>query len=138
MGHMDQTQQGVRSTQNPSSLADSSIINGDASAPMGKGLVTLKNPPPILTHQHHDGHTEDAPQEPHNARTHFVFCQVHTISGVIASNQTGRFPVTSNRGHAYVVIFYIYDANYIQSVPIKNRSKEELLRAYHETCNRLV
>jgi hypothetical protein len=54
---------------------------------------------------------EDTPQEPHNARTHFVFCQVRTISGVISSNQTGRFPVTSNRGHAYVVIFYIYNAN---------------------------
>ena len=81
---------------------------------------------------------ENTPQEPHNARTHCVFCQVHTISGVISSNQTGRFPVTSNRGHAYVVIFYIYDANYIRSVPIKNRSKEELLRAYRKTYDWLV
>jgi hypothetical protein len=60
---------------------------------------------------------------------------IHTINGVISSDQTGRFPITSNRGNAYVVAFYIYDANYIRSVPIKSRSKakEELLHAYHET-----
>ena len=51
-------------------------------------------------------------------------------TGKIYSNQTGRFPITSARGHAYVVIFYNYDGNHIKSVPIKNRTKEELLRAY--------
>jgi hypothetical protein len=80
---------------------------------------------------------EDAPQEPHNTH-HFVFCHVHTISGIISNDQTGRFPVASNWGHAYVVIFYIFDANYIRLVPIKNRSKEELLQVYHETYDWLV
>jgi hypothetical protein len=94
---------------------------------MGKGLVTPKKTPPVLTHLHHNGHMKDVPQEPHNARTHFVFCHVHTISGIISSDQTGRFPITSNWSQAFVVIFYIYDANYIRWVPIKNRSKEELL-----------
>ena len=37
-----------------------------------------------------------------------------------------------------MVIFYIFDANYIQLVPIKNRSKEELLRAYRKIYNWLV
>ena len=49
---------------------------------------------------------------------------------MLFSNQFGRFPITSNRGSKYVVIFYIYDANFFKSVPIKSRSKEELLRAY--------
>ena len=105
---------------------------------MGKGPSAPKNPPLVLTHLHHDGDMEGAPQEPHNARTHFVFCHVHTICGTISSDQIGRFLITSNQGHVYVVIFYIYDANYIQSVPIKNWSKEELLRAYRETCDWLV
>ncbi len=38
----------------------------------------------------------------------------------------------SNRGNAYVALFYVHDANAIWSVPIKNRSKEELLRAVTE------
>jgi hypothetical protein len=54
---------------------------------------------------------------------------VNVVTGRISSNNTGHFPVTSNQGNAYIAIFYIYDANAIWSVPIKNRSKEELLRA---------
>ncbi len=52
------------------------------------------------------------------------------ISGMLFSNQSGRFPISSNRGNKYVVIFYIYNANFTKSVQIKSRSKEELLRAY--------
>jgi hypothetical protein len=74
----------------------------------------------------------EAPQAPLNARTNHVFMHVHAIDGVISSDQTGRFPITSNRGNAYVVVFYVYDANYIRSIPIKSRSKEELLRAYNK------
>jgi len=58
---------------------------------------------------------------------------IHAIDGVVSSDQTGRFPITSNRGNAYVVVFYVYNANYIRSVPIKSQSKEELLRAHQET-----
>ncbi len=47
------------------------------------------------------------------------------------SDNTGRFLVT-NRGKAYIALFYIYNANAIWLVPIKNRSKEELLRAVTE------
>jgi hypothetical protein len=42
----------------------------------------------------------------------------HAIDGTTSSDQTG---------------FYVFDVNYICSVPIKNRSKEELLHAYSST-----
>ncbi len=61
--------------------------------------------------------------------TNLVFMVIHDITGLVFSNQTGCFPITSNRGHVYLVIFYIYNANFIVSVPIKNRTKQELLRA---------
>jgi hypothetical protein len=69
-------------------------------------------------------------QEPFNACTHFIFMTTNKISSMLFSNQLGWFPITSNRGNKYVVIFYIYDANFVKSVPIKSRSQEELLRAY--------
>ena len=72
---------------------------------------------------HIDNHMTEAPQEPLNARTNLVFMHIHAINGVISSNQTGQFAITSNRGNAYIVVFYVYDANYIRSVPIKSRSK---------------
>ncbi len=73
---------------------------------------------------------EDVPQEPHNAHMHFVFMATYKINGNLFTDQTGRFPITSNRGHVYVVAFYIFDANTIQFVTIKNCSGEELLCAY--------
>jgi hypothetical protein len=75
---------------------------------------------------------DDAPQELTNIRTHHVFMTVHVVTGRVSSNNTGCFPVTSNRGNAYVALYYIFNANAIWSVPIKNRSKEELLRAITE------
>ncbi len=56
---------------------------------------------------------EDVPQEPQNTRTHFVFMAIYEINGNLFTNQTGRFPITSNRSHAYVVVFYIFNANVI-------------------------
>jgi hypothetical protein len=73
-----------------------------------------------------------APQEPTNKRIHHVFMTIHEVTSSISSNQSGCFPVTSNRGNVYVALFYVYSPNYIKSVPIKNRSKEELLRVYME------
>jgi hypothetical protein len=73
---------------------------------------------------------EPLPQEPFNTHMHFVFMTIIKISGMLFSNQLGRFPIISKRGNKYIVIFYIYDANFIKSVPIKSRSMEELLRVY--------
>jgi hypothetical protein len=75
---------------------------------------------------------EDVPQEPHNDCTHFVFMAIYEINGNLFTKQTGCFSITSNCGHAYVVVFYIFDTNAFQSIPIKNRSKEEILCAYHK------
>jgi hypothetical protein len=79
-----------------------------------------------------DDPIEDIPQEPPNSHTHFVFMAIYKINGILFTNQTGQFPITSNRGHAYIVVSYIYNANAICSVPIMNCSKEELLRAYQK------
>jgi hypothetical protein len=75
---------------------------------------------------------DTAPQEPTNKCTHHLFMTVHKVTGSVSSNQSGCFPVTSNCGNAYISLFYVYDPNYIKSVPIKNRSKEDLLQAYTE------
>jgi hypothetical protein len=73
---------------------------------------------------------EPLPQEPLNSCTHFVFMTIIKISSMLFSNQLDWFPITSNRGNKYVVIFYIYDANFVKSVLIKSQSKQELLQAY--------
>jgi hypothetical protein len=117
MGHMDQVWKGTCSTQ-----------------PRIPTNATIPTPAlPYMPNLHIDDYTADAPQEPHNARTHIIFMHAHAINGATSSDQTGRFPITSNRGSTYVVVFYVFNANYICSVPIKKRSTEELLCAYCKT-----
>ena len=67
-----------------------------------------------------------------NEITHLVCMTTVDVKGLLASDQTGMFPLISSRGMKYVCIFYIYDANFIKSVPIKSREKKELLQAYQE------
>ena len=44
-------------------------------------------------------------QEPDNNKTHLVFMSVNRVEGYVASNQTGKFPRTSNRGMQYICGF---------------------------------
>ena len=103
---MDQVRQGIRSTK-PATATSPIVLQAN--------LV--------------DTNMDAAPQEPTNKYTHHVFMTSRKGTGSVSSNQSGRFPVTSNRGNAYFALFYVYDPNYIKSVPIKNRSKEDLLGA---------
>jgi hypothetical protein len=47
------------------------------------------------------------PQEPTKERTHHVFMTIRKVMGSVSSNQSGRFPITSNHGNAYVALFYV-------------------------------
>ena len=62
-------------------------------------------------------------------RTHDVYC--HVLEEHIFTDQTGRFPVQSNKGHNYLLIAYDYDTNAILAEPIKNRTTQEIIRAYN-------
>ena len=115
MGHMKQLQSGVRSTHKKSNRG---------------------RPKKDDRHQEVQSAAEDAMATPlqtaRNAATDQVFMSTTDSKGLVCSDQTGMFPRISNRGMKYVCIFYIYDANYIKSIPIKSREKKELLRAYEE------
>ena len=71
-------------------------------------------------------------QKPSNKKTNLVYMTVTLADGWIASDQTGAFPRGSNRGHKYISVFYVYDANFVKGVPVKSRHCQELLRAYEE------
>ena len=115
MGHMKQIQSGVRSTRFKSKRGRPKHTDRDEEI---------------------EAAAEDAMATPtqatNNDDTHVVFMTTADSKGLVCSDQTGMFPRISKRGMKYVCIFYIYDANFIKSVPIKSREKKELLRAYQE------
>ena len=82
--------------------------------------------------------TMDKPEQaPYNNKTNMVFMTIADVEGQLFTDQTGCFPITSNRGHNYIVIFYVIDANYIKSYPIKSCHCIELLQAYTDIYNYL-
>ena len=55
---------------------------------------------------------------------------ISEIDGNLHSDQTGYFPVTSNRGNCYVPLVYTVDSNYNKSYSLKSRHCSELLKSY--------
>ena len=55
---------------------------------------------------------------------------ITNLDGKLYSNQTGHFPITSNRVNFYVAIFYAVDGNYIKSYLIKSQHSSQLLKSY--------
>ncbi|KAL7481807.1 hypothetical protein ACHAW6_007473 [Cyclotella cf. meneghiniana] len=82
---------------------------------------------------HHNPRTHGrATRTATQCQTNMVFTTMVDIQGKMFKDQIGHFPITSNRGNNYVVIFYTVDANHIKSYPIKSHHRTELLRAYND------
>ena len=80
--------------------------------------------------------TVDPPQEEHNIKTQLAFATI-VDEGKIYTDQTGKFPVISNRGNRYMMVIYAYDANCILVEPMKNRTERCMLEAYEKAHERL-
>ena len=59
-------------------------------------------------------------------------CQVipFTHPSKAYADLTGRFPYKSSRGNQYILVFYNYDANYINAIAVKSRQASELKNAF--------
>ena len=109
-GHMRQTRQNLRSTRTSKTLSNDTTVEMTAS------------PPP----------SED------DARTNCAYLTLVTITGKVATDQTGRFPQTSSLGNKYVMVLFVQDANAILAEPITDRSDHELLRATQHLHDRIT
>ncbi len=105
MGHMKQIQQGIRSTTTKSNRGRPTKEAAERKAATEDAISIPK-------------------QEPRNEKTHMVYMTTMKAEGLIASDQTGMFLRTSDRGNKYICIFYVYDANFIKGTPIKSRKGE--------------
>jgi hypothetical protein len=50
--------------------------------------------------------------------------------GQLYTDLTGKFPVRSSKGNSYVMLYYIYDCNYVKVIPMESRSASEWVKAY--------
>ena len=66
-----------------------------------------------------------------------MFNAMANIVWKIYTDQTGHFPIQSSHGNKYVVILYVYNANVIQSYPLKNQPAGELMHVFHQIYAKL-
>ncbi len=52
-------------------------------------------------------------------------------------DQTGAFPMTSQREYRYIRVGIHLDANYIYCELMKNRTEDEMISAYQQMVNRM-
>jgi hypothetical protein len=62
-------------------------------------------------------------------KTHLLYAVV-VDQGQLYTDLTGKFPVRSSKGNAYVMVCYVYDCNYVKVIPMKSRSASEWVKAY--------
>ena len=64
-------------------------------------------------------------------------CSVSSINNVCKSysDQTGKFPITSSRGHTYIFVCYHYDSNSIWGIPLKSCTASDLSNAWLTAFN---
>jgi len=62
---------------------------------------------------------------------------VKDATEMVHTDQTGRFPVTSSRGHRYIMVLIEIDSNYIAMEPMKSRETAEMIRAYKAIMDNL-
>ena len=119
LGHLKQTKQGIRSTSKGEGLTKQGI----RSTSKGEELPAARR----------TTHTT-------GRRRRVIGCYVPTtkLQGIIGSDQTGRFPTTSGRGHKYIFILYDVDVEYIHAIPIKTRKASALVTAFKEAYSELI
>ena len=54
----------------------------------------------------------------------------HDMKNTIYSDQTGKFPVRARSGNRYIMVMVKIDSNYTLVQPMKNRSDDEMIKAY--------
>lgn len=67
-----------------------------------------------------------------------VFVKTYDVRETIFSDQTGKYPTTSQRGNKYIMVLVEIDSNAILVEPMKSRNDSEMIRAYDAIVQRLI
>lgn len=66
-----------------------------------------------------------------------VVISVYELSHTIYSDQTGKLPCRARSGNQYIMVILHVDSNYAFEEPMKNKSDEEMQRAYLRIITRI-
>ena len=102
-----------------------------------KGIRSTKPKPTAVQIKIEPG-TKHAPHPPApTTKLSDIFTKTYKLTETIHTDQTGAFPVTSQRGYRYIMVGIHLDANYIFCETMKNRTEGEMIGAYQNMVNRM-
>ena len=81
---------------------------------------------------------EEELMKPLAQRTSTVFAKIIDHKRTIATDLTGKFPVTPNRGNKYLFVLYDYDSNCILIRPMNSRADSEFIRVFTDLHENLL
>ena len=61
---------------------------------------------------------------------YFKIIDTRDVKHTIYSDQTGQFPVRARSGNRYIMVMVEIDSNYVLVQPMKNRTDDEMIKAY--------
>jgi hypothetical protein len=94
-----------------------------------QNTISTKPPMPKQTNEQPMLHSQLKAHQ-HEPQTNLVFATIIETTGRIATDLTGRFPVTSSSGYKYMLLIYDYDSNVIIVEPLRSRADTQLIHAY--------
>ena len=118
-GHLHRRRQGIRSTRVPVVERLNTVEMMEPELP---GQGTLKQNREQRVGVHLVAHDE----------------LIIELNGTISTDQTGRFPIMSQKGNQYMMVLYNYDSNAILAEGCKSRTATDLETAYDKLYNRLT
>jgi len=71
-------------------------------------------------------------------RENDIFIKSLPIQGLLCTDQTGAFPITSNKGNKYIMVAHHATTNAVLVQPMPSRSQQHLLIAFKRIYNRLI
>jgi hypothetical protein len=68
--------------------------------------------------------------KPPPRKMHDVYVKIFNAKEAVYTDQTGRFPANSSRGHKYIMVLVKIDSNFIGAEPMKSKTEDVMINAY--------
>ena len=67
-----------------------------------------------------------------------IYMKIFSAHNTIYTDQTGRMPITSNRGHRLIMVLFEVDCNFIDAEPLRDSTDKSLIDAYKALWRRIT
>ena len=80
------------------------------------------------------------PPQKINNQEHYVEINIvnfKNLNGMISTDQTRKFPITSGRRNTHIMVLYDHNSNFINATAIKSRIENDLINGYKKLFKEL-